>query len=93
MSIRELINKTLLFPKLNRQETVIGLYEAITKLRLAVERNDSSEIAKRLSNILIGVSAASNTFKVKDLVKALGQRLIELKKELKKVSKQMSPNS
>lgn len=93
MSIRELINKTLLFPKLNRQETVIGLYEAITKLRLAVERNDSSEIAKRLSNILIGVSAASNTFKVKDLDKALGQRLIELKKELKKVSKQMSPNS
>lgn len=82
MTLEEFRIKITAFPKLDDQKALLGLYEAMGKLQLAVNKQNHQEISKRLTNILIGIIAAADTFKVEDLDKSLANRLTELQKEL-----------
>lgn len=82
MTLDGLRKKTSFLEKLNKEDALLGLYEAVTKLNLATLKKDRQEVAKRLATILIGVSVAADTFKVKNLDKALESRLEEIRKAL-----------
>lgn len=83
MIISELRKRIAFLKKLDKKDALLGLYEAITKLQIATLQKDTKEIAKKLSNVLIGAAVAADTFNIKNLDKSLDDRINELHKLLK----------